>query len=88
MESKLDDLNRRHEAYWYLRSRIIEVKDGDRNTSYFHHKASQRKRRNRIDGIYDEEGVWREDEDELEGIVGKYYTNLVTSMNSSPLQLQ
>ena len=30
----------KHEAYWYLRSRVAEVKDGDKNTQYFHHKAS------------------------------------------------
>lgn len=39
-EALLDDLNRKHEAYWYLRSRVLEFKDGDRNTSYFHQKTS------------------------------------------------
>ncbi|XP_048501337.1 uncharacterized protein LOC125497714 [Beta vulgaris subsp. vulgaris] len=44
IEKKLDDLHEKHEAYWYLRSRVAEVKDGDKNTQYFHHKASQRKK--------------------------------------------
>ena len=39
-EKKLDDLHSKHEAYWYLRSRVAEVRDGDRNSKYFHHKAS------------------------------------------------
>lgn len=56
-----NDLNRKHEAYWWLRSRVLGVKDGDRNTSYFYHKVSQRKHCNRIEGIYDDEGVWQEE---------------------------
>ncbi|KAL2895135.1 putative kinetochore protein NUF2 [Bienertia sinuspersici] len=40
-EQLLDDLNDKHEAYWYLRSQVAEVKDDDRNTKYFHHKVSQ-----------------------------------------------
>lgn len=41
LEEKLDDLLEKQEAYWYLRSRVAELKDGDKNTKYFHHKASQ-----------------------------------------------
>ncbi|XP_057247549.1 uncharacterized protein LOC130589924 [Beta vulgaris subsp. vulgaris] len=51
IELELDNLHAKNEAYWYLRSRVAEVKDGDRNTSYFHHKASQRKQRNYIQGF-------------------------------------
>lgn len=40
LEKQLDDLNAKQEAYWYLRSRVSEVRDGDKNTKYFHHKAS------------------------------------------------
>lgn len=40
LEKQLDELHEKQEAYWYLRSRVAEVKDGDKNTQYFHHKAS------------------------------------------------
>lgn len=44
LEKELDALNAKQEAYWFMQSdRVAEVKDGDRNTSYFHHKASQAK---------------------------------------------
>ena len=42
LEKTLDDLNEKQEAYLYLRSRVFEVRVGDRNTKYFHRKASQR----------------------------------------------
>lgn len=35
MEAKLDDLQCKHEAYWYLQSRVCEVHDGGHNTRYF-----------------------------------------------------
>lgn len=54
---KLDDLHEKHEAYWYLRSRIAEIRDGDRNTTYFHHKASQRRKRNFVQGLFDDFSV-------------------------------
>lgn len=50
-EKKLDDLHSKHEAYWYLRLRVAEVRDGDRNMMYFHHKASQRKKRDYVKGL-------------------------------------
>ena len=43
------ELNRWHEkedAMWYQRSRINWFQDGDRNTSYFHAKASARLKKN------------------------------------------
>lgn len=37
---ELDELQHLDESYWHARSRVNERKDGDKNTSYFHHKAS------------------------------------------------
>lgn len=33
--AELDDLNRLHESYWHTRVRVNELRDGDKNTSYF-----------------------------------------------------
>lgn len=42
---------------------MFELRDDDRNTKYFHHKVSQRKQQNHIKGVYDDDGVWQEDEE-------------------------
>lgn len=57
---ELDDLHRQEESYWHMRARANELKDGDRNTIYFHHKASSRRRRNRIKGLFNKDGVWKQ----------------------------
>lgn len=65
------------------------VTDGDRNTaSYFHHKASQRKRRNRIDGLFDDAAMWQQDDEKFEEVNESYYAKVFTSDCPSPLQLQ
>lgn len=58
LEKKLEDLCDKQEAYWYIRSRMAEIKEGDRNIKYFHHKASQRRKRNEIKGLFDSSGSW------------------------------
>lgn len=83
LEKTLDDLHAKHEAYWYLRSRALEVKDGDKNTKYFHHKASQRRQRNNISGLTDKDGVWQDDEVRVEEIVVDYYKELFSSSSPS-----
>ncbi|XP_021755418.1 uncharacterized protein LOC110720672 [Chenopodium quinoa] len=83
LEKTLDDLHNKHEAYWFVRSRVLEVKDGDRNTSYFHHKASQRKKKITIDDLFDDEGNWQDDEDRIENVVCNFYTRLFSSHGAS-----
>lgn len=84
----MDDLHCKHEAYWYMRSRVSEVRDGDKNTSYFHHKASHRRSRNRMKGLFDSDGVWHENDDKMQEIVKKYYHDLFTSTEPTPEKMQ
>ena len=56
------------EIMWKQRSRNRYLKEGDRNTSFFHTKASNRKQQNWIQGLEDDNGVWREGLDDIEHV--------------------
>ena len=57
LTAKLDDLHRKEESYWHIRSCMTELKDDDQNTRYFHHNAESRRRRHTIKGLEDEGGI-------------------------------
>ncbi|XP_056698562.1 uncharacterized protein [Spinacia oleracea] len=78
---ELDDLHRLEESYWHARARANELRDGDKNTKYFHHKASQRRKRNRIVGLNDNNGEWRTKPEELDEIITTYFEGLFATSN-------
>ncbi|XP_075654883.1 uncharacterized protein LOC142625058 [Castanea sativa] len=67
------------EVMWKQRSRNNYLNEGDRNTSFFHTKASNRKQRNWVQGLEDEDGLWQEGLDNIEHIATKYFSSLFTS---------
>ena len=67
---------------WGQRAKVQWLKDGDRNTRFFHSKASQRRRKNFIKGLYDNEGQWCTNPSRMEETVLEFYQALFTSQNS------
>ena len=55
------------------------MKDGDRNTKFFHECASQRKRKNEIHRLRNQEGEWVSNKAGLEVMVNNYFHNLFSS---------
>ena len=64
---------------WKQRSRNNYLKEGDRNTSFFHTKALNGKQWNWIQGLEDENGLWQEGLDEIEHVATQYFSTLFTS---------
>ena len=67
---------------WAQRSRLLWAGHSDKNTRYFHSRATKRFRKNQIRGIRDEMDVWRTEPDEIAIVLTGYYQNLFTT--SSP----
>ena len=76
---KLDDLLLKQEIYWAQRSRISWLKHGDKNTKYFHSKASQWRRRNMIQGVKDQHNNWVEEIEDIAGVAIEYFENMFKS---------
>lgn len=57
---EMEDILEMEELYWRQISRASWLK-GDKNTNFFHKKASQRSRRNYISRVKNQEGQWVQD---------------------------
>ena len=62
----------REDDMWRQRSMINWFQNGDRNTSFFHAKASSRQRKNFMNELLDDDGVWQVDEDKMAEIAIGY----------------
>jgi hypothetical protein len=82
-EKELDDLLQCEELWWSQRSRAMWLKHGDKNTSFFHQKANQRKRKNRIEHLMDDQGIQHYEHEKIEEILLKHFKNLFTSQDTS-----
>lgn len=82
-ELELEKLLEEEERYWKIRSREDWLKSGDKNTKWFHSKASQRRRKNEIKGILNSSGKWIEKEEEIGKIATSFFQDLLKSNQSS-----
>lgn len=64
---------------WRQRARLEWLSAGDRNTHFFHLRASQRRKRNMIKALANSLGVLTEDPGELKALVNDFYKSLYTS---------
>ncbi|KAK8660414.1 hypothetical protein V6N13_051340 [Hibiscus sabdariffa] len=72
------------EAYWAEWARVTWLTQGDRNTAYFHARASGRRKKNHILGLFNENGIWTDKQAEVAGVAMRYFTTLFSSSQPSP----
>ncbi|GMI66860.1 hypothetical protein HRI_000355300 [Hibiscus trionum] len=66
----------REEVYWEQRARANWLKFGDKNTRFFHRHASQRKRKNRISSLSDENDNMAEEDADILRIATEYFQGI------------
>ena len=74
----MDELLYREEMMWLQRSRISWLREGDRNTNFFHRKAAWRAKKNKIRRLKAEDGRYIENKKEMEEMVTTFFKNLYT----------
>ncbi|KAG5630767.1 hypothetical protein H5410_002484 [Solanum commersonii] len=72
---EFEEVIKNEEIAWRQRSRIQWLKNGDKNTKYFHRMATTHKRCNTIDKI-EEEGTYITDPEVIKIKIQDYYQNL------------
>ncbi|XP_016667359.1 uncharacterized protein [Gossypium hirsutum] len=79
MRSRLSQLYAREEKYWAQRSRSQWLRDGDRNTRYFHARATGRLKKNTIEKLKNEDGMWVIDSMDISNVAKNYFWRLFRS---------
>jgi len=79
LKYKLEKLEARRELYWCQRAQTHWLKNGDRNTKFYHAFASERRRRNRIKKLVRDGGGTVEDEQGIHNLITNFYKDLFCS---------
>ncbi|CAM8967066.1 unnamed protein product [Rhodiola kirilowii] len=79
ISEELDSWLAREETMWQQRSRVLWLNQGDRNTKFFHARASHRKKRNWIHSLKDGQGINQSDEKVKRRIVADYFQGIFSS---------
>jgi len=73
IQQEYNDVLKQEEILWYQKSRENWVKLGDRNTSFFHTQTLVRRKRNKLQGLFLENGQWNSDDVILQAEAINYF---------------
>ena len=79
MKNQLVGAYNEEEQYWQQKSRLSWLREGDKNTKYFHAVVNGRRKRNKIGNLKREDGSWTTTDEEITAEVAKYYKHLFKS---------
>lgn len=70
----------KEENYWRQRSKTYWLRDGDRNTKYFHAVASRRKCLNLVKKLRKEDNTYAENQEDLSYVAKQYFNVLFQNL--------
>ncbi|CAA7045965.1 unnamed protein product [Microthlaspi erraticum] len=83
---ELHEALRSEELFWKQKSRVLWLREGDRNSKFFHAATKQRRARNRITSLIDEQGQREENEEGIVAIATRYFRGLFETSN--PVEIE
>ena len=87
ISDQLAELHHREETMWRQRSRIQWLAEGDKNTRFFHQRASHRKKKNKISRLRRPDGVEVEDPEELSVLTRDFFHGLYGSEGTNGMDV-
>ncbi|XP_048594891.1 uncharacterized protein LOC106358645 [Brassica napus] len=82
----LSDALKAEELFWKQKSRVFWLREGDKNTKFFHALTKQRRARNKITQLLDENGAMVEDEEGLVAIATGYFRQIFESSDPEDIE--
>jgi len=79
LRKELDEALDQIELHWYQKSRIEAIRDGDRNTRYYHLNTIIRRRVNRIEALQNKNRVWYSEDSSIKEMVRAFFKILYTN---------
>eukprot|EP00253_Pinus_taeda_P017298 PITA_17298 len=73
IHNQLEERRKQEEIYWRQKSRVRWLKEGERNTKFFHRTIVQRRMHNKIPFIQNQEGVKVEEHEKIEEILLNHF---------------
>ncbi|XP_025670410.1 uncharacterized protein [Arachis hypogaea] len=86
IESKLEKAYLNEEMYWKEKSRVKWVREGDRNTAFFHRKFKVRTMGNKIWRLVGGNGEVVSFQADIAGVAEEYFTGIFSSTNQEDLE--
>ncbi|XP_050278364.1 uncharacterized protein LOC126719909 [Quercus robur] len=86
LKKEIDELVDKEYSMWFQRSKVLWATNGDKNSKYFHCRATQRKRKNSILKICKADGEWSSDMGQVTDTLTSYFQELYTSANLPPCE--
>ena len=85
LKKDINELLHHEELFRKQRSRSIWLPASDKNTKFFHQRASHRHRTNHIEGLLDDHDAWQTEGNRIAAIAKDYYRELFTT--SKPIHM-
>ncbi|CAA7014948.1 unnamed protein product [Microthlaspi erraticum] len=84
---KLHEALKSEEVFWKQKSRVMWLREGDRNSKFFHAATKQRRARNRIARLKNEQGQLEETEEGIVAVATRYFRHLFETSNPEEIEL-
>ena len=79
LKAKITNIIHQDELFWRQRSQSIWLPAGNKNTKYFHNRASQFQRKNHISGVFDFEERWCTFDEQIAQVAESYFQELFST---------
>ena len=79
LRKDINDLLDSKETIWQQRNKVHWYKKGDQNTKFFHARASERRRKNTILELWNDNGEWCESKESITATAISYFENIYST---------